>query len=51
MFYTDRHEKKVGNSVEDREFLLLMDQTFHKNSRGNWIYPGRKPRPQFEEKS
>lgn len=27
VFYTDRHDKKVGNSVEDREFLLLMDQT------------------------
>lgn len=39
VFYTDRHDNKIGNSVEDREFLSMMDQTFHMNSRGNWTSP------------
>ncbi|XP_055997868.1 uncharacterized protein LOC125646037 [Ostrea edulis] len=39
VFYTDRHDNKVGNSVEDREFLSLMDQTFQKNFNGNWTSP------------
>nr|XP_034328410.1 uncharacterized protein LOC117689956 [Crassostrea gigas] len=39
VFYTDRHDNKIGNSVEDREFLSMMDQTFHMDSRGNWTSP------------
>ena len=39
VFYTDRHDNKVGHSVEDREFLSIMNQDFHKNSNGNWTAP------------
>lgn len=39
VFYTDRHDNKIGNSVEDREFLSMMNQTFHMDTRGNWTSP------------
>lgn len=39
VFYTDRHDNKLGNSVEDREFLSLMDEHLHMDARCYWTSP------------
>ncbi|XP_052762111.1 uncharacterized protein LOC128204746 [Mya arenaria] len=35
---TDRDEK-IGTSIEDKEFLGIMDSGFKKNSKGSWTAP------------
>ena len=39
VFHTTKNDSKVGLSVDDREFLSLMDREFKKDSNGNWTAP------------
>ena len=39
VFEKTKADDKVGLSVEDREFLELMDEQFHKDHSGNWCAP------------
>lgn len=39
VFYTNRHDNKLRNSVDDREFLSIIDEHFHMDhmdARGYW---------------
>ncbi|XP_071098015.1 uncharacterized protein [Haliotis cracherodii] len=39
LFVTTQEDDKLGLSVEDREFLEIMDNEMVKTSEGNWIAP------------
>ncbi|XP_071086519.1 uncharacterized protein [Haliotis cracherodii] len=39
LFVTTQEDDKLGLSVEDREFLKIMDNEMVKTSEGNWIAP------------
>ncbi|MES9882937.1 MAG: hypothetical protein ABW185_18875 [Sedimenticola sp.] len=39
LFEKTRHDDKPGMSVDDNEFIEIMDREFHKNEAGNWEAP------------
>ncbi|XP_050419153.2 uncharacterized protein LOC126832434 [Patella vulgata] len=39
VFRLSRNDEKLGPSVEDREFLVIMDREFQRDSSGNWVAP------------
>ena len=49
VFERTSEDNKSGMSVEDIQFLKLMDDEFKKNDTGNWdaLLPFRSPRPRL----
>ena len=47
IFQRSKDDNKVGLSIEDRQFLKLMDSEFRKDANGHWIapLPFRTPKP------
>lgn len=39
IFVKTKDDNKVGPSIEDREFIQIMDSHFHKGSDGGWVAP------------
>ena len=39
VFVQTKDDNKIGKSVEDKQFLKIMDSGFKKNSAGNWTAP------------
>lgn len=39
IFHRSPDDERIGTSVEDREFLKLMDEKFRKNEEGRWTAP------------
>ena len=49
IFATTKRDDEPGLSIEDHEFVELMDQEFHRGEDGNWVgpLPFRKGRPRL----
>ncbi|XP_061176088.1 uncharacterized protein LOC133185041 [Saccostrea echinata] len=47
LFHRSHDDDKIGLSLEDRKFLTIMDQEFHRDENSKWIapLPFRSPRP------
>lgn len=39
LFHTAEDDNSVGLSVEDRDFLELMNKEMHRDEKGNWLAP------------
>ncbi|XP_062581093.1 uncharacterized protein LOC134242906 [Saccostrea cucullata] len=39
LFQKTEHDEKIGLSIEDREFLKLMDTSFERDDSGHWVAP------------
>ncbi|XP_053576923.1 uncharacterized protein LOC128666383 [Bombina bombina] len=46
VFHTTQHDNKLAPSIEDKEFLKLMDKEFYKDDSNSWVapLPFRNPR-------
>ena len=51
VFVRTEHDEKIGMSVEDKEFVKLMDSSFEKDESNHWVapLPFHYPIPQFED--
>nr|XP_022331795.1 uncharacterized protein LOC111129629 [Crassostrea virginica] len=49
IFQTSEDDEKPGLSVEDREFLKIMDNNIYRDESGQWVapLPFREPRPRL----
>lgn len=47
VFTRNKDDNKVGLSIEDKQFIQVMEKSLHKNADGNWVapLPFREDRP------
>lgn len=47
MFTRNKDDNKVGLSIEDKQFIQVMEKSLHKDADGNWVapLPFREDRP------
>lgn len=39
MFTRNKDHNKVGLSIEDKQFIQVMEKSIHKNADGDWVAP------------
>lgn len=39
VFVKTAHDNKIGPSIEDRQFIKVMDTNCEQNENGNWVFP------------